>query len=222
MTLRAPGRLGRAFLTVAAAFTLAWVPLGHAAEAGGPAPARFGSRVTFYGWSPTSDYVAYIRERHRPGHGRRAKPIDEVQRMHRQVIDGAFAGFGTMVGRDVATWAAGHRYVFDPAPSQRTSARQMVFRVGGREYTLDLAVGKRVGWVLRTDDVVVSKRTFDTIYLDFAADLFVAPDQVQAVLVMHLDAGWVVDAAVYPLKLRLPRREADRTAVVPGSVEPVK
>jgi hypothetical protein len=198
------------------------VPRGQSARADGPAPARYGSRITFYGWSPTSDYVAYIRERHRPGHGRRANPIDEVQRMHRQVVDGAFAGFGTMVGGDVAGWAAGHRYLFDPAPRQRTSARQMVFRAGGREYTLDLAVGEKVGWVLRSGDVVVSKRTFDTIYLDFAAELFVAPDRRQAVLIMHLDAGWVVDAAVYPLKLRSPRPDVDRAAGAPDSVDPVK
>lgn len=198
-------------LAAALAMTLCAAPLAPPARAAAPADARYGSRVTFYGWAPTSDYVAYIRERHRPGPGRRAKAakaIDEVQRMHRQVVDGAFAGFGTMVGGDVAGWATAHRYVFDPAPSQRTSARQLVFRVAGRDYTLELAVGRRVSWVLKSGDVVISRRTFDTIYLDFAAELYVAPNKAQAVLVMHLDAGWVVDAAVYPVKLLLPRRTA--------------
>lgn len=193
---------------------LALVP-AHATAAP-PAGARYGSRLEFLGWSPSSRYVAYTRTRHRPRRGQHAKPIDEVQRVHRQVLEGAFAGFGESAGGDVQGYAALHHYVVDPAPRERTSPTTTVFRAGDREYRLELAVGNKVGWVLSRGDTVLVRQTFDTIYLDFDAELFLAPDLTQAVLVMHLDAGWVVDAAIYPLRLvPAAKSTAVHTAPVP-------
>ncbi|TNF37635.1 MAG: hypothetical protein EP329_02665 [Deltaproteobacteria bacterium] len=183
----------------------------HAATGPEPSGARFGSELRFHGWSKDSEYIAYSRARHRPGVGRKAKPIDDVQRMHRHVTDGKFDGFGKMVGGDVETWALDRGYVVDPAPRTRSDARTTAFRVAGREYTLTLLVGQRVGWELRAEGRLLTRRTFDTIYLDYAAELYVAPNARQAVLVMHLDAGWVVDAAIYPVKL-LPAAPEDRAA----------
>lgn|GEM_PF-1982046 len=168
--------------------------------------ARFGSRVVFHGWSKSSDYVAYTRIRHRPGDGPRAKPIDQVQRMHRRIEGGELAGFGKMVGGDVESWALQHDYVVDPAPQTRTDGRTVLFRVAGREYVLKLLVGRRVGWELRAGDQLLRRHYFDSIYLDFTAELYVAPNARQAALIMHLDAGWVVDAALYPVGLLPPKR----------------
>jgi hypothetical protein len=48
---------------------------------------------------------------------------------------------------------------------------------------------------------LVAEHSFDRIYVSFDAELYPSPDGRQAVLVMHLDSGWEIDAAIYPVPL---------------------
>lgn len=198
---RPPGR-PRGLRTLLAILALALVaPIAGVAAA--PAP-RYGSELVFHGWSTDSRYIAYTRTRRRPPPRKGADtPPPDVQRMHRQVLRGAFAGFGSQVGGDVAGWARTHGYTAaDPMPRDRVGPRETLFVLPGpRELTLELTVGDRVGWALREGDEPIAEHVFDAIYVDSDAELFVAPDRSQAVLVMHLSTGWVVDSAIYPVAL---------------------
>jgi len=68
-------------------------------------------------------------------------------------------------------------------------------------FTLTLDVAAQVSWRLSRDGVELAHHTFDRIYLAFDPQLYPAPDASQAVLVMHLDTGWEMDAAIFPFSL---------------------
>jgi len=152
-----------------------------------------GSRLEFHGWSRNGRFLAYTR--------RRIGRTRPDQRMHRLVEAGRFAGFGTMVGGDVETFAREHRYVVVDAPRRRTSESTIVYRLGDATYTLELRVGRAQTWRLVRGDQVLAEHAFDRIYVGFDAELYPSPDERQAVLVMHLDTGWEIDAAIFPLAL---------------------
>jgi len=175
-----------------------------------PAPpvVRAGSEIVFHGWSRDSGYVAYTRFRRGKG------PADkEQQRLHRQVRDGRFEGFGTMVGGDVATHAQKHGYRVDPLPWRRTSETSLELSLGAAHLELEFDVGRHHGWRLLHDGVVLAEHRFDRIYVGFRAELFMSPDRSQGVVVMHLDSGWDIDAAAFPVDLE--PVTAQRTTSVP-------
>jgi len=176
--------------------TLVCVLLGAAAQA--PSPAEPGSRLTFLGWSPDSRLVAYTRER-----GGRAAT---TQRMHRFVRDGAFAGFGRMVGGDVGAYAREHGYVASPAARRSETARRWQMQVGERLFTLAFEIGREVRWTFGEGERVLARHTFDRIYIGFEPELYPSPDGRQGVLVMHLDTGWQIDAAIFPVPLQIGER----------------
>lgn len=191
----------------------------------GGTPRSSGSRLTFHGWSPDSRLVAYTRYRL----GKRGAPQSE-QRVQRFVTDGAFAGFGRMVGGDVERYAAAHGYVATPAPRRQLDRAECTARVhadgaagpaepaaraadgalrancwelrlGERTFVLDFDVGDEIGWRLFEGPRELARHAFDRIYVAFDPDLYAAPNGRQAVLVVHLDTGWDTDAAVYPVSL---------------------
>lgn len=156
-------------------------------------PPRSGSHIIFHGWSPDSRLVAYTRERY----GRGAGP----QRMQRFVLDGVFAGFGRMVGGDVETYARERKYVVTPAARRQDDATTWIFRVAERDLVFEIEVGAEQHWSLGDGERELARHAFDRIYVGFDPALYVSPDGQQAVLVMHLDAGWEIDAAIYPVRL---------------------
>lgn len=183
---RGLSRIGAALLVLTMALAAASIPRGASA-------APRGSRLEFHGWSRDSRWVAYTRR----ALGRTGKE----QRMHRLVVDGAFAGFGSEVGGDVQRFALAHNYVSAPAPQRRVDPMTFEFGVGERTFTLVIEPGTQLGWRLSRDGRTLAKHTFDSLYVDFAVELYPAPDAAQAILVMHLDTGWQVDAAVFPVPL---------------------
>jgi len=177
-------------MTRALAFGV-WLALLVMPAVAAPPAAR--SRLVFLGWSPDSQLVAYTRER--PGRGQ------ALQRMHRFVRGGAFDGFGRMVGGDVVTYARERGYTAEPAPRRVEDASRWVFRVGARELALEMLVGRQVSWVLRDGERELGRHTFDRIYLGCEPELYPSPNEAQAVMVMHLDTGWEIDAAIFPVAL---------------------
>ena len=75
-------------------------------------------------------------------------------------------------------------------------------------YKLRLSVGEVLSWELSFEDHVIERRAFDTIYVACDARLYPSPDRQHLLLVMHLDRGWKIDGAVYPLSLPAPVSEA--------------
>lgn len=158
------------------------------------APSRRGSALYFYGWSRDSRLIAYTRLR-----VGRTRPD---QRMQRYVEDGEFAGFGKMVGGDVERYARERGYVVVASESRRLSETSFEFAgVGDVPLQLGLEVGRAQSWVLTRGGKRLAEHTFDRIYVGFDAQLFPSPDGTQAVLVMHLDTGWEIDAAIFPVSL---------------------
>lgn len=176
---------------------------------------RRGSEIVFHGWSRDSKYVAYTRHRFiaRPEH-------IERQRMHRQVLGGAFTGFGTKVGGDVELHAQRSRYVVAPLPWRRTSETSLELRFGERLFHLELDVGRNHGWRLREGERIMAHHRFDRIYVGFRAELYPSPDGRQAIVVMHLDSGWDIDAAAWPVELAPPKHFAGPLESDPGPPSP--
>lgn len=152
-----------------------------------------GSELRFFGWSRDSRLIAYTRQRIG-----RARPD---QRMHRFVEDGSFAGFGKMVGGDVARYAQERGYVARALPVSRPSESRFSWTLDGDPLVLSVEVGQGQTWRLVRGDLLLAEHTFDRIYVDLDVALYPAPDATQAVLVMHLDTGWEVDAAIFPVSL---------------------
>ncbi len=117
---------------------------------------------------------------------------------------GAFHGYGSESGGDVEGFARDKGYVATCLPSRKVGEDRVVFGEGDDEVVLDIVTGRHLGWRLSRGDKVLATHTFQDIYVDVEADLYPSPDGRQAILVMHLDKGWVVDAAVYPVWLGPP------------------
>lgn len=168
--------------------------LGLLIVAGAPAPtSERGSTLHFHGWSPDSRLVAYTRSR-----AARTRPD---QRMHRFVDDGRFTGFGRMVGRDVARYAVEHGYRAQPAPRRKIGEMAYEFALGRQTLTLHVEVAQAQRWRVMRGGHELARHRFDRIYVGFEIELYPSPDGRQAVLVMHLDTGWEIDAAIFPLPL---------------------
>ncbi len=188
--------------TAARAFALLLVVSASSAPAAPPPPpapdaaVRRGSEIAFHGWSRNSKYVAYTRQRFAT-----RTSAAEQQRMHRQVIDGEFTGFGTMVGGDVEAFAKRWRYDVTPLPWRRLSETTIELMSGPHRLLLELDVGREHGWRLWGEGQLLARHLFDRIYVGFRADVFPSPDGRQAIVVMHLDSGWDVDAAAFPVDL---------------------
>lgn len=163
------------------------------AEAFERPPSARGSAIDFHGWSRDSRLVAYTR--------RRIGRTRPDQRMQRFVESGEFTGFGRMVGGDVATYARERGYVAAAAPKSRRSESEVVFQVGEERLVLTIEVGRSQVWRLARGQQVLAEHAFDRIYVGFEAELHPSPDRTQAVLVMHLDTGWEIDAAIFPVSL---------------------
>jgi len=167
------------------------------------APPARGSSLTFHGWSADSRLIAYTRTRI----GRGAKPRrqgaghENEQRMHRFVGDGRFAGFGRMVGGDVARYALENGYVATPAPRRQVGEMAFELGLGAEILTLRIGLGRAQTWRLTRGETMLAEHTFDRIYVGFDVELYPSPDGEQAVLVMHLDTGWEIDAAIFPVSL---------------------
>lgn len=171
-----------------------------------PAPkgAAYGSHIDFWGWSNDSQWIAYTRTRRRPAPTRREEAIDEVQRMHRQVTGGALTGFGTMTGGDVADWARQHDYVVAPARVTPEGDGVWRFVVDGRPLVFAVEVGEGVAFRVRAGERVLLEHRFDKVYVGVTPALYPSPDRRQAVLVLALDTGWIIDAGLYAFALPPP------------------
>lgn len=187
---------GRAWLVVLA-LALAGLPGPPAVAASPDELARptstRGSWIDFHGWSKNGRFLAYTR--------RRLGRTRPDQRMHRRVEHGSFNGFGTMVGGDVESFAREHGYVVVHTPKRRAGEATIEYRLGGSTLTLEIQVGRAQTWRLMRGERVLAEQSFDRIYVGFEADLYPTPDERQAVLVMHLDTGWEIDAAIFPVSL---------------------
>lgn len=155
-----------------------------------------GSELRFFGWSRDSRLIAYTRQRIG-----RARPD---QRMHRFVEDGLFAGFGKMVGGDVESYARERGYAVAALPVARTSESRWEVALADETLVLTVEVGRAQSWRLTRGEVVLAEHGFDRIYVDLDIAVYPSPDRSQAVVVMHLDTGWEVDAAIYPVSLTHP------------------
>lgn len=156
-------------------------------------PSLRGSALYFFGWSRDSRLIAYTRQR-----VGRTRPD---QRMHRYVEGGEFTGFGKMVGGDVERYAQERSYVIKGVTKRRISETRFELDFADKTYTLAIEVGKAQLWRLKVGDTVIGEHAFDRIYVGFDVDLFPSPDGTQAVIVMHLDTGWEIDAAIFPVLL---------------------
>ena len=156
-------------------------------------PSLRGSALYFFGWSRDSRLIAYTRQR-----VGRTRPD---QRMHRYVEGGEFAGFGKMVGGDVERYAQERNYVIKAATKRRLSESSFELDYGGKTYSLAIEVGRAQMWRFKLGETVVAEHAFDRIYVGFDVELFPSPDGTQAVIVMHLDTGWEIDAAIFPVLL---------------------
>ncbi len=121
--------------------------------------------------------------------------------MHRFVEDGRFTGFGRMVGGDVARYALDHGYVATPAPRRKVGEMAFEIGLGAEILTLRVGLGRAQTWRLTRGETTYAEHAFDRIYVGFDVELYPSPDGRQAVLVMHLDTGWEIDAAIFPVSL---------------------
>jgi len=199
-SLLVPAPSGRLLLSLLALGVMS-LALPEQAEALDPEPGA--STLYFLGWSKDSKWIAYRRIAATPKRtARGVESVQREQRMHRRVRDGRFDGFGKMVGGDVAEFAKGHGYVVDAIPARVEGPRLFHFELGASEIRLEIEVGSRLGFRVTQDGVPIFGHAFDRLYVAFEPELYPSPDRGQAMLVFHLESGWDVDAAIFPLRLR--------------------
>jgi hypothetical protein len=180
------------------------VTLALAAEVAardGAAPGS-GTSIEFHGWSPDSQYVAYTRTRRTITRQGRSKPRLNRRSHHRRVRDGRFKGTGPIsADAHVPRYAERRGYVTPELDRLEVSDTETWYVALEGTYKLRLSVGEVLSWELLFQDTVIERRVFDTIYVSCEARIYPSPDRGHAILVMHLNRGWKVDGAVYPVAL---------------------
>lgn len=210
MTRSATARLTTLLIALASCVVDPAPPTSRAApppEAAAPPPtdrtvsSEWGTRLRFHGWSPDSQFVAYTRTRRLRPTRAGAEPKVTVRDAHKKVVAGALRGGAPRHGKDLAVWAHQNGYVADGVERSVLDDRRTWFVAPEGVYEFRLVIEESLVWELLFEGEVVSRRAFDMLYVAVEPKLFVAPDRRHAVLVMHLDSGWLVDAAAYPLVL---------------------
>ena len=168
----------------------------------GEAGAKSGTRVEFHGWSPDSQYVAYTRSKRSVNPRSKAKTRIKRRSHHRRVEAGRFRGTGP-VPKDahIPRFAERKGYITPQLDRLEVSDTETWYVAIEGTYKLRLSVGDVLSWELLFEDQVIERRAFDTIYVSCEARLYPSPNREHAILVMHLDRGWKIDGAVYPLTL---------------------
>ncbi len=162
---------------------------------------EWGTRLRFHGWSADSQFVAYTRTRTLRAKRAGAAARVTTRHAHKKVVKGAFRGGAPRHGKDLAIWAHANGYVVKPIERSVLDDRRTWFVAPEGVYEFRLVIEKSLVWELLFEGEVVSRRAFDSLYVGIEPQLFLAPDRGHAVLVMHLDTGWLVDAAAYPIEL---------------------
>jgi len=161
------------------------------------------SRVTFLGWSPDGRYVAYRRERwQRPRYpGGRVRYRDRT--LHREVRAAKLRGYGPPLRPDPASYLAAHGYTNTPLARERQGPRSFTFQdaQGRAPLRLEMVPGARLAWRVSRGDAVLVTRPFDRLYVAWDAQAFRSPRGDTLALVLTLDTGWRVDAALYLVPL---------------------
>lgn len=186
-----------------------WLGLCLAPAAWAMSP--YGTRLTFHGWSPDGKRVAYTRHRtlapKKPGW-----PTNViVKKMHRRVKRCEFtvgAPRPKHSDGEFADWVRHLGYTAENRQAVRVDDRTYRIEAPEGVYMLDIKVGDRMAWELSFEGEVLTKQRFLGLFVDFKVSLHPSPDRRCAMLVMHLDKGWLVDAAIYPVAL--PKTLQDR------------
>ncbi len=164
------------------------------------------SRVTFLGWSPDGRYVVYRRERwQRPRYpGARVRYRDRT--LHREVRASKLRGYGPPLKPDPARYLATHGYILRPLTRASAGPNAFVFRdVPTRQpLRLEMTPGARLAWRVSRGDRVLATRPFDRLYVAMDAQAFLSPTADTLAVVLTLDTGWRVDAALYLVPLGPP------------------
>ncbi len=210
-------------LGVALAAALMVVPsLVVARPAPGGSP-RWGTELSFYGWSPDARLVAYRRVRRMPPE-RGRKPRVERRSMHRVVKDGRLEGFGPGFSGTLADHARSSGYRADALPMTREGERAWRFAAPEGVYRLEVTLGEQLGWRLTLNGEVLLGQAFDTPYVRVEPALYPAPDRSALALVMLLDTGWLIDGALYtvalPADVRARWRAAEAASTHPAALQP--
>ncbi|MDP6945456.1 MAG: hypothetical protein QF464_15010 [Myxococcota bacterium] len=173
-----------------------------AQEPAGGEPVRSGTVIEFHGWSPDSQFVAYTRTRRTLAGKKKGKVRLGRRSLHRRVKDGRFQGTGPVASDvHVPRYAERRGYITPELDRLEVNDNETWFVALEGTYKLRLSIGEVLAWELSFEDEVIERRAFDTIYVRCDARIYPSPDRSAAVLVMHLDRGWTVDGAVYPLSL---------------------
>ena len=161
-----------------------------------------GTSVEFHGWSPDSQYVAYTRTRRTVVRKGRGKPRLKRRSHHRRVKAGRFSGTGPVGPKQhIPRYAERRGYITPELDRLEISDTETWYVALEGTYKLRLSVGDVLAWELVFEDQVIERREFDSIYVSCDARIYPSPDRRHAILVMHLNRGWHVDGAVYPVSL---------------------
>lgn len=161
-----------------------------------------GTSVEFHGWSPDSQYVAYTRTRRTVVRKGRGKPRLKRRSHHRRVKAGRFSGTGPIGPKEhIPRYAERRGYITPELDRLEVSDTETWYVALEGTYKLRLSVGDVLSWELVFEDQVIERREFDSIYVSCDARIYPSPDRRHAILVMHLNRGWHVDGAVYPVSL---------------------
>ena len=219
MIVRRPGlRFGTVFLLL----SIGVVELGNATEK--PAHNEYGTRLTFHGWSADAKYIAYTRRRVTPAKNKALAPEVLLKNMHHRVRRCALSGGGPRPKtseHDFGQWVRGLGYQAEARRGVSIDEGLFQFDTPEGRYMLDIQVGPKIAWEFSFEGERIVRRPFHGLYVDFEVSLYPAPDRSCAVLVVHLNTGWRIDAAVYPVPLPAKVRERWKllTAPVPEDAQ---
>jgi hypothetical protein len=161
-----------------------------------------GTSVEFHGWSPDSQYVAYTRTRRTVARRGRRKARLTRRSHHRRVKGGRFSGTGPIGPKEhVPRYAERRGYITPELDRLEVSDTETWYVALEGTYKLRLSVGDVLTWELVFEDQVIERREFDTIYVSCDARIYPSPDRRHVIVVMHLNRGWNIDGAVYPVTL---------------------
>ena len=161
-----------------------------------------GTRVTVHGWSSDGRYLAYSRQKTRmKRQGGKAVPRVVTTHVHRRLKSGRFDGRGPKIRGDASKYAVKRGYVREAPIGYQLDSRLFRFDAPEGSYMVDIRVDDQLGWELSLDGKRLEKKLFNDLYVAAQVQVYPSPTRTSVLVVMHLDTGWRVDAAVYLVPL---------------------
>ena len=160
------------------------------------APPTYGTVISFHGWSPNSNFVAYTWVQTQRPKPPRKKPTIIRRRLNRRIWKGRLSTYGPASGRNVVAYAKRKKYEVKQLLRQNDGPNAWRFTSAQGTYRFKVVAGKKLRWELYLNETLVGKETCKALYVDILPTLYPSPNGRSVLIHLRQNTGWRWDDAI--------------------------